>query len=209
MEAHLDHCLPDGRFPVLRAQRRSLVFLRKLLDAHAGRTGPALVLDSDVLFFRRPIELINWLARPAGFLALRDTGTFYGYSEALLREVVSGPLPPRVNAGVVAIPDRSGIDWEWLERAVERLVAREGLSYYLEQVIDAMIYRHGQLDYLDPARYVVNPSTSATRAQSYVMGHFVAASRMNYLKFGWRQVWAARAGQSEKRPVLPEPVTPS
>lgn len=188
--AHLDQCLPRSCHPVLREQRERLVFLRKLLDVQAGRSGPAVVLDSDVLFFHRPDELLAWMARPEGFLVLKDVGTYYGYSAPLLSSVVGGLLPACVNAGLVAIPERSEIDWDWLERAVGTLVAREGLSYYLEQVIDAMLYRRGPLTYLDSSRYVVAPKTAATRRRAYAMGHFVAASRMNYLKYGWRQILA-------------------
>ncbi len=187
-ERHLDVILPRERYPTLREQRGKLVFLRKLLDVHAGRSGPALVLDSDVLFLKRPDEVLTWLAAPAGYLALRDTATYYGYSQSLLEEVVGAPLPERVNAGLVAVPERAAIDWMEIECAMRTLVAREGLSYFLEQVIDAMIYRSGPLTYLDEHKYRVAPKSVETKGRRIIMGHYVAASRMHYLKQGWRQV---------------------
>src|SRR5580692_2343773 len=54
IEAGLDTVLPAAKFPVLRERRAHYPNLRKLTDVHAGAHGWRLVLDSDMLFFRRP-----------------------------------------------------------------------------------------------------------------------------------------------------------
>ena len=57
----LDALLPVARFPFLRERWLNYPNLRKLIDPHLGGTGWKLVLDSDLLFFRRPDFLLHWL----------------------------------------------------------------------------------------------------------------------------------------------------
>lgn len=62
----LDQALPADRFPTLRRRRIEYPHLRKLTDVHAGSSGWKLVLDSDMLFFRPPTVMTDWLATPTG-----------------------------------------------------------------------------------------------------------------------------------------------
>ena len=64
IERKLDRYLPKARFPELRARRLTYPHLRKLTDIHCWRRGWNLVLDSDMLFFREPRFLLDWLAAP-------------------------------------------------------------------------------------------------------------------------------------------------
>ncbi|RYZ27282.1 MAG: glycosyl transferase, partial [Chitinophagaceae bacterium] len=68
----LDKKLPESEFPVLRRRRIEYPHLRKLTDVHVlPGEGPKLVLDSDMLFFHRPDEMLKWLRNPKGFLFMR------------------------------------------------------------------------------------------------------------------------------------------
>jgi hypothetical protein len=60
VRARFDELLPLARFPVLRQRWLDYVNIRKLTDIHLGSTGVKLVLDSDMLFFRRPAALLEW-----------------------------------------------------------------------------------------------------------------------------------------------------
>src|SRR5436190_23363265 len=60
-EDTLNRVLPSSRFGALRTRRLLYPNLRKLVDVHALSGGPELVLDSDLLFFRRPDFLLGWL----------------------------------------------------------------------------------------------------------------------------------------------------
>ncbi|MEB3354650.1 MAG: glycosyl transferase, partial [Cyanobacteriota bacterium] len=50
----LEQHLPVNRFPVLRQRWGDYINIRKLTDIHLASSGSKLVLDSDMLFFRRP-----------------------------------------------------------------------------------------------------------------------------------------------------------
>ena len=64
IQTKLDRHLPAEKYPVLRERWLHYPNLRKLTDVHLGSTGWKLVLDSDLLFFRRPTLLLDWLAAP-------------------------------------------------------------------------------------------------------------------------------------------------
>jgi hypothetical protein len=64
IETRLDQVLPKAEFPYLRSHRLRQPLIRKLIDFHAGESGWKLFLDSDMLFFRTPQFLLDWLAAP-------------------------------------------------------------------------------------------------------------------------------------------------
>ena len=137
IEAALDQHLPAARFPILRARRRELVLVRKLVDLHVGRSGWRLYLDSDMLFFRRPDVLLEWLHRPSLPLHMVDVQNAYGYPLELLATLAGAPVPERVNTGIIGL-DSATFDWERLESWARRLQETAGTSYFLDQALMAM-----------------------------------------------------------------------
>ena len=75
----MEAALPIARFPALRGQRLTYLHLRKITDAHAGLHGWRLVLESDMLFFRRPTALLDWCDAPASPIHMQDVQDAYGY----------------------------------------------------------------------------------------------------------------------------------
>lgn len=103
-----------GRLEALRAV--SGVMLKLVDVAVIGRLPRILVLDGDVLFFRRPVDLHDALLDD-GPLALfqRDAFTCYVMTPQEARERFDIDLAERINTGIVAI-DRRVIDLELCER---------------------------------------------------------------------------------------------
>jgi hypothetical protein len=60
VQDRIEALLPAAGFPVLRKRWLDYVHIRKLTDIHLGSSGVKLVLDSDMLFFRRPDALLAW-----------------------------------------------------------------------------------------------------------------------------------------------------
>jgi hypothetical protein len=60
VQERIETLLPVARFPILRQRWVDYVNIRKLTDIHLGSTGIKLVMDSDMLFFRRPDALLEW-----------------------------------------------------------------------------------------------------------------------------------------------------
>ena len=59
----IESLLPTEQFPILRQRWDDYINIRKLTDVHLGSTGVKLVLDSDMLFFRRSDALLKWWDR--------------------------------------------------------------------------------------------------------------------------------------------------
>ncbi|HTQ30162.1 MAG TPA: glycosyl transferase family 2 [Opitutaceae bacterium] len=185
IEAEIDAFLPAAKFPVLRERRAHYPNLRKLTDVHAGARGWRLVLDSDMLFFRRPDFLLDWLAAPARPLHMLDVQDSYGYPRPLLESLAGAPLPARVNVGLCGLRSET-LDWEKLEFWCRRLIEAEGTSYYLEQALTAMLLA-GQDRAIAPAEdYLLLPDEDECRSPRAVLHHYVAHSKRGYFRQAWR-----------------------
>lgn len=185
--AQLDAHLPAEKFPTLRARRRVYPNLRKLTDAHLGSRNWRLVLDSDMLFFRRPDALLAWLDAPARPLHMLDVKDAYGYSPALLHSLAGQPIPSRLNVGVCGLHS-ARIDWEKLEDWNRRLIAAEGTSYYEEQALVALMLAGHEAECLSPTDYLLMPDDDECRTPTAAMHHYVDLSKRGYFRYAWRHV---------------------
>ncbi len=181
--------LPQEKFPVLRKRRLEYPHLKKLTDIHVlPGDKPKLVLDSDMLFFKKPESLLNWLKQPDSFLFMRDVENSYGYSESLMKELTdSKDFPDRLNVGVAGIQSKK-IDWPKIEYWTAELMKREGTSYLQEQAITAMLAVHEDYVFLNQDEYKVLPVM--TSGINEVLHHYVADSKYDYYVNAWKRILA-------------------
>ena len=187
--ARLDQHLPAAKFPHLRERWQNYPNLRKLTDPHVGASGWKLVLDSDLLFFRRPGFLVDWLDHPNRPLHAVDCETSYGYSRALLNELAGAPVAELVNVGLTGL-DGAELDWERLEAWCGTVIARERTNYYLEQALVAMLVAGRDCAVAPAADYVTMPAAPEAAACQAVMHHYVANSKRWYFQANWRRALA-------------------
>lgn len=188
--ARLDAHLPRARFPALRARVDGFPLLRKLTDPHVGATGWKLLIDSDLLFFRRPALLLDWLDQPAVPLRATDIQNAYGYPLPLLAELAGQPVPERVNTGLLGLRSEE-IDWARMEYWCRTLIERQGTHYYQEQALVALLLA-GRAQVAAPlADYVTLPRPPEADECRAVMHHYVAESKRWYFRHNWRRVLAA------------------
>ncbi|NJM44755.1 MAG: glycosyl transferase [Alkalinema sp. RU_4_3] len=184
-EATLDQYLPIGQFPTLRSRRLEYFNLRKLTDIHVNSQGWKLVLDSDMLFFRQPEFLLNWLASPQQSCYMVDVETAYGYSAQLMQRLAGVSIPDKINVGICGLQSES-IDWDELEYWCKTMIELEGTHYYQEQAIAAMLMAR-QPSAIAPAQdYILMPSQSEAQTPQAVMHHYVADSKPWYFRYGWQ-----------------------
>ncbi len=182
----LKDLLPEAKFPVLRERWKNYPNIRKLTDPHLGSTGWKLVIDSDLLFFRRPGFLLDWLAAPDRILHAVDCEESYGYSRSFMERLAGAPIPPLVNVGLCGLHSES-LNWSEIESWCAELIAREKTSYYLEQALVAMLAARAQPCAVAPsADYLTKPGRAEGRAPTAVMHHYVAESKRSYFRDGWR-----------------------
>jgi hypothetical protein len=186
LEENLNVFLPYQKFPYLRKTRETYFHLKKLTDIHAGKNGWKLVLDSDMLFFKYPAEVSDWLKNPTENLALMDKKQSYGYSIAFLENIAGHNLPRRINVGALGIKSES-IDWEKIEHWIKCLSKKKN-SYYLEQAITAMLLAETPGKILDPADYIVLPDKPAVLHGKGILHHYVAESKDLYFTQAWKKV---------------------
>jgi hypothetical protein len=198
IETALDCHLPASRFPTLRARRLVYPNLRKLTDVHAGMSGWRMVLDSDMLFFRRPDLLLAWLDAPDRPLHMIDVQDAYGYSRALMESLAGHPIPRRLNVGLCGLRSDE-IDWDRMESWCRRLQEAEGTSYYQEQALAAMALAGRECRVAPADDYRLMPSDGEAAHPTAVMHHYVDLSKRGYFRHAWRHILTAVHGQPSPR----------
>ena len=182
----LDALLPAGRFPRLRDRWIHYPNIRKLIDPHLGSSGWKLVIDSDLLFFRRPGFLLDWCAIPDRPLHAVDCETSYGYPDELLSRLAGAPLAPLVNVGLCGLRSED-LDWERIEAWCEQLISLHGTHYFLEQALVAMLVAGRPCAIAPAADYVTLPRQPEAEDCKAVMHHYVAGSKRWYFQRNWRR----------------------
>lgn len=190
LNASVAELLPLERFPVLRQRWLDYIHIRKLIAVHLNSHGSKLVLDSDMLFFQPPLELLAWWDQPVGPCLMLDCLESYGYSRPLLEKLAGAPIPPQLNVGICGLASDS-IDWPELEHWCRILLEEEGSSYYLEQALVAMLAARNTPTVLPGNRYITFPTEAQSRRGDGVLQHYVADSKPRYFRAAWRQALPA------------------
>lgn len=183
---NLDKYLPESTYPCLRQKRKIYPHLKKLTDIH---TIPGdnwkLVMDSDMLFWKRPMEVISWYKNPTQPVYMLDCTESYGYSKQLMQELSGNPIPDLLNVGIIG-QKSADIDWIKLENWIKTLEEKEGTSYYLEQALTAMLIGNKKSIILNADLYKVNPVI--INDSTPVLHHYVDLSKKIYYTKAWKKV---------------------
>jgi len=185
--ANLEAKLPPKDFPYLQNKRKVYPHIKKLIDVHTLEDEDyKLVLDSDMLFWREPKEMINWLKKPIGTLHMIDCEESYGYDKNLMESICKAKIPEMVNVGIIGLNSKS-INWMAVENWGKTLEETEGASYFLEQALSAMIIASQERTILSIENYIVNPKNGKEKQK--ILGHYVDLSKENYFNQSWKVVF--------------------
>lgn len=179
--------LPVERYPTLHRRWHDYINLHKLTAPHLGASGMQLVLDSDMLFFRRPDGLLAWWDQRDQPCQMVDCEESYGYSRPLLECLAGVPLLPSLNVGICGLASDT-IDWDELEFWCHSLEETEGTSYYLEQALVAMLASRRQPTVLPRTDYITCPTRAQAETGYGVLQHYVADSKPAYFRTAWKLV---------------------
>ncbi len=183
---NLQNALPETRYPYLHKKRAVYPHIKKLTDVHTipGDTWK-LVLDSDMLFWTEPADIIYWLKDPQQSLHMVDCTEAYGYSQQLMEQLAGSAVKPLLNVGAIGLKSEA-IDWDKLENWVKILEEREGTSYYLEQALSAMLIGNTDATVLKAGDYIVNPDPDQIKNKTGILHHYVDLSKEGYFKQAWK-----------------------
>lgn len=188
IEDNLQRYLPEHLYPVLHQKRKVYPHIKKLTDIH---TIPGyewkLVLDSDMLFWNRPTEILNWLKNPDCPIHMVDCLESYGYTTALMEQLCGSTIPHLLNVGTIGL-NSSNIKWAHVNEWVKILEEKEGASYYLEQALTAMLVANTETNVLPPNAYIVSPDNVATDNLKGALHHYVDISKEWYFTQGWKKI---------------------
>lgn len=177
--------LPASQYPTLHQRWHDYINLHKLTAPHLGSSGVQLVLDSDMLFFRRPEALLHWWDHRDQPCLMVDCEESYGYSRPLLERLAGVPILSSLNVGICGLNSDS-IDWDELEYWCRSLVEAEGTCYYLEQALVAMLASRVQPTVMPRAEYITLPSRNQVDHGLGILHHYVADSKPWYFRKAWR-----------------------
>ena len=188
IEKNLRSSLPEHLYPYLNQKRKVYPHIKKLTDVHTipGNTWK-LVLDSDMLFWSEPKQMIAWLRNPENPIHMVDCEESYGYSYELMEEVCGFKIRALINVGAIGL-NSGQVNWNNIEKWTEKLEEKEGVSYYLEQALTAMIIGNCNSEILNSQEYVVNPSPQMIIRKWGVLHHYVDLSKQGYFKNAWKTI---------------------
>ncbi len=161
--------------------------LRIFDTAHLENAERYLVLDSDVLFFQRPDEIMDWADDPLTQKCWfnRDAREFSNVSDFEAREELGVDLWPRVDCGIALIY-RPIVDLGFCDRALATTAILRGAEDRIEQTLFALCAsQHGQGGLL-PKTYEV--SLKGRASPDAISRHYVPAVRNRFFSEGLKRL---------------------
>lgn len=180
----LQERLPQQDFPNLHLLWHTYPNIRKLIDPHLLGGNWKLVLDSDMLFFAKPVELLAWLHDPQQPVHMLDVMDAYGYPVASLEALSGARLPSRVNVGVTGL-NSAALDFAELEAWCAQLIGAHGRHYFLEQALIAAWVGRSGAQALPASRYRLLAGPDSRPGQA-CLDHYVADAKGVYFHQAWR-----------------------
>jgi hypothetical protein len=169
--------------------RRLSPFMLKLTDFRVlGGGANLLTLDSDIIFFRRPSELLVADDGPLPVsLFQRDPASTYNLSEERARNELGVDLAPQINTGITLFPPES-LDLTRCESYLAHPeVAR--ITGWMEQTLHALCASdQGRVAYL-PDSYLISLERHADPT-SLVARHYAGPSRSLLTEEGMTELTA-------------------
>ena len=163
-------------FPFCQEYRTKHPLSQKIFDIpHFCDSDRLIILDSDILFYRHPTEIMAWVNGSTNDCWFNeDCAEASIISAENAWEDLGVKLWPRVNSGCCLL-QKSAIDLEFCERALGETSITKGHIWRIEQTLIALCAsRHGRGGLL-PKTYEV--TLSKTASSDVIMRHYVGAVR--------------------------------
>lgn len=126
--------------PKCYAQRKRHNLFLKFSDFAAFASGERfIVLDSDVVFFRRPGEIIEWVDSGKDTCRYnKDTREKYCLPRGPIEQSMQLEMWPRFNSGLILLP-RASMDWQLAERFIGQFETTVHHPQFFEQTLYALM----------------------------------------------------------------------
>ncbi len=198
-------------YPLCRENRLKHPWFLKVFDTrHFAPDDRYIVIDSDIVFFRRPGFVLDWMcSRPDTFWFMEDTKEKYSSDRAGLESAMGFPIWERVNSGLDLMV-RPAVDLALAETFLARCAPLAREFHFLEQTFFAVAGsawgKGGKL----PPEYEI--SWTNFRRPNAVCRHYVGPFKNDALFVeGARVFWwqSRRAGGQQEPSGTPAPTNPN
>ena len=187
-EHALEAALPRTRFPLLRQARDKTPMLRKLVDLRSTSQAWQLSLDGDMLFFRPP-EFLFDCQQSKSCCYMLDAVDGYIFPPEGLAQLAGRPVPPNMNAGLVALRDDE-IDWEEVERWCRSFTPAQREHRLFEQSLTAILLSRMDAQPAPVGDYVIVHRPNDIRPPGATMAHYIIRGKLPYFTREWRDYLA-------------------
>jgi hypothetical protein len=176
-DSSTEQWLVERGYSRLLAARRTSMMMMKLIDfIIACQATHLLAIDSDVIFFRRPDQMLIATNKPLpGDLYMHDAASSYNISENRALKELGIDLVPRVNCGIMLFPrdiQRLGRCEDYL--AHPDVAQPNGL---IEQTMHALYAsEQHRVGYLADS-YFVSPNETTAQLDELICRHYAGSSR--------------------------------
>lgn len=136
-DAAMDTALANH--PVSRENRKKHNWFLKFFDTwHYAPHPRYVVLDSDIVFFRKPEFILRWIQTPdAGLWFMKDTKEAYAAPRAELEKIMGFPFRPLVNSGC-CLMDKAAYSLDQAEKYLREVGPIATQFQFFEQSLFAM-----------------------------------------------------------------------
>jgi hypothetical protein len=175
-------------FPFCADYRFSHPLALKIFDmAHFAQDDRFIIVDSDVLFFSRPGEIMDWATGPDTRACWfnEDVQEAALISAAEAREELDVKLWSRVNSGLCLI-HKPAIDYELCDRALAFTSILTGQIWRIEQTLFALCASHAGRGGLLPHTYEVSLKRRAS--PGIIARHYVGKVRDRFYGEGLKRL---------------------
>lgn len=185
--SYLDKYLPANKYPTLRFLRDWHPFFRRLTDIHSFR-GWSLHLDSDMLFFGHPDELVDaFEKKQAIYMKEGLAGSYFVEDVNILKEKYEMTCIPLVNGGIIAF-DGYLIDYDDLEFKARILM--ESYKYQgaakIEQTLISYILSQQNAVGLDQNKYRIFYDLEIETTPEQVLRHYIFKAKLPFFTSEWK-----------------------
>lgn len=192
IEQELEIVLPTHLFPHIRKRLITYPILKKLIYVHLNNKGLQPILDSDMVFIKRPDDLINWLFEASNnqqsTYYIQDTQRAYGFTDEIIEHLSSGKIPSKINGGLYCFHSDK-VDFKRLENYIYELENNDGPQYLLEQALIAIIAStYNEHIPASEQDYIVYPNKYQVLNKQGILHHFVDSSKEFYYDYSWKQI---------------------
>lgn len=188
VDEHLERFLPIAQFPTLNYLRKWHPFFRRLIDIHAT-TSWAIHLDSDMLFFNHPQQIIDaYQRKTAIYMQEHLDSSYFVDDEKTLKNKHDINCLGSVNGGIIAY--NGDIDYTDLEEKAKIL-----LSHYpdagpaqVEQTLMSYLLFKQSASPLDKHLHPIFYDSKIDVDDLQIVRHYIFKAKLPYLTAEWKKV---------------------